>query len=60
MEQGDDAFDSREVQFDIERIRQRLKRLDRERREAVEQLERAMKRADETIARREGPPGGAG
>jgi hypothetical protein len=60
MEQGDDAFDSREVQFDIERIRQRLKRLDRERREAVEQLERAMKRADETIARRECPPGGAG
>jgi hypothetical protein len=60
MEQGDDAFDSREVQFDIERIRQRLKRLDRERREAVEQLERAMKRADETIARREAPPGDAG
>jgi hypothetical protein len=51
MAQGDDAFDSREVQSDIERIRKRLKRLDQERRDAVDQLEQAMKRADETIAR---------
>jgi hypothetical protein len=56
MDQGDEAFDSREVQSDIDRIRERLKRLDAERRAAVEQLERAMKRADETIKRRDVSP----
>jgi hypothetical protein len=58
MHGDDEPFDARELQSDIERIRGRLKRLDEERRAAVEQLEQAMKRADETMARRDGAAGG--
>jgi hypothetical protein len=56
----DESFDSGQVQSDITRIREKLKRLDAERKAAVEQLQQAMARADATMARREPPTEGAG
>jgi hypothetical protein len=50
-----ESFDSGELKSDIARIRERLQRLDAERKAAVEQLRQAMARADATMARREPP-----
>jgi hypothetical protein len=62
MPTSGEPFDSDEVQSDITRIRAKLKRLDDERKAAVEALDKAMKRAERTIARRteETPPGDGG
>jgi hypothetical protein len=62
MPTSGDEFDSNEVHSDITRIRAKLKRLDDERKAAVEALDKAMKRAERTIARRtdETPSGGGG
>jgi hypothetical protein len=50
-------FDAEELRVDIARIRVKLKRLDRERLSAVEQLEKAMLEAERLLAeRRHDPP----
>jgi hypothetical protein len=60
MPTSGDQFDSDQVQSDITRIRAKLKRLDDERKAAIEALDKALKSAERTIARRteEPPPEG--
>jgi hypothetical protein len=52
----EDEFDSRAVSADIQRIRDRLKRLDEERQQTVEQLEQALNRAQRRLPPEEEQP----
>ena len=52
MPEKPDDYNAEELRTDIARIRQKLKRLDKERLSAVEQLEKAMLEAEKLLAER--------
>ena len=55
MAAGEHDFDARAMSIDITRIREKLRRLDAERQQTVEQLEAALHRAQRRLPPEEQP-----